>query len=56
MQGKNTTIVLVIVILLALGLVSYWFVRRGRTPVVPTSPTPTLAPEPAPTPGPEVTP
>lgn len=33
MQNKNITVVLVIVILLALGVVTYWFLQRGKTPV-----------------------
>lgn len=53
MQGKNLTVVLVIVVLLALGLVTYWFVKRGQVAPSPTVPSP--APT-APVPGPEVPP
>ena len=36
-QGNKTlTIVLVIVILIVLGLVAYWFVKRGQAPTSPT--------------------
>lgn len=35
MQNKNLTVVLVIVILLALGLVTYWFIQKDRN--VPTT-------------------
>lgn len=50
MQNKTSTIVLVVVILLALGLVTYWFLQRGKTPTGPEVPTP-VTPE---TPGPEL--
>ncbi len=54
MQRKNLIIALVVVVLLALGVVTYWFVNRGRLSTVPL-PIPSATPGPeAPTPGTEV--
>lgn len=57
MENKNLNIVLIIVIIVALGLVTYWFIKRGQqtTPGVleestPTVPGPVVPGEVSPTP------
>jgi flagellar basal body-associated protein FliL len=45
-MGKKRTLIIVVVVLLVLGLVTYWFVKKGSTVSAP-APMPVIT-EPAP--------